>query len=141
MHTYFDPSLSDVQVAAAVPSLMTDTGRFAAAVTRRTLVARGFLENNIVRYCYRPFDNRWLYWEPLGKLLDEKRSDYFPHVTDHNVWLVSQQKPRREWSRPQVIASLGCLDLMDRSATCIPIHLNPHAVGVTLLDPEAEHES
>ena len=26
---------------------------------------------------YRPFDTRWLYWEPETKLLDEKRSEYF----------------------------------------------------------------
>lgn len=41
--------------------------------------------------------------------------------------MVAQHKPRREWSRPQVIRSLGGLDLMDRSASCIPLYLKPAA--------------
>ena len=39
------------------------------------------------------------------------------------MWLVSQQKPRRDWAPPQVISYIGSLDLMDRSASCIPIWL------------------
>jgi hypothetical protein len=53
------------------------------------------------------FDMRWLYWEPETKLLDEKRSEYFPQVFDGNRFIVSQQKVRREWSRPQVVRSIG----------------------------------
>jgi hypothetical protein len=49
-------------------------------VVRDELRRRGLLKNNIVRYCYRPFDVRWLYWEPQTKLLDEKRTDYFLQV-------------------------------------------------------------
>ena len=41
-----------------------------------------------------------------------------------NLWLVAQQKPRRESSPPQVISHIGCLDLMDRGATCIPVWLH-----------------
>ncbi len=40
-----------------------------------------------------------------------------------NVWLVTQRKPRRDWSAPQAISHIGCLDLIDRSATCIPTRL------------------
>jgi len=53
---------------------------------------RGFLQKNIVRYCYRPFDVRWLYWEPKTKLLDEKRTDYFLQVFPGNIWLEARQK-------------------------------------------------
>src|SRR5437870_9546359 len=92
---------------------------------RDHLLQHGFRPENIVRYCYRPFDVRWLYWEPETKLLDEKRTEYYPHVFDGNVWIISQQKPRREWSAPQFIRSIGCLDLMDRGASCIPLYLMP----------------
>ena len=44
--------------------------------------------------------------------------------------MVAQHKPRREWSPPQVISSLGCLDLIDRGATCIPAWL--HEEGMAL---------
>ena len=50
----------------------------------------------------------------------DKRAEYKPHVFDGNLTLVTQQKARREWAPPQVISSLGCLDLMDRAATCFP---------------------
>ena len=76
-----------------------------------------------IPYSYRPFDTRWLYWEPDSGLLDRPRPYYKPHVFGGNLWLVTQQNPRREWSPPQVISSIGCLDLMDRSATCIPVWL------------------
>jgi len=39
---------------------MTDAARFDARKTHRYLVQRGFKPENVVRYCYRPFDNRWL---------------------------------------------------------------------------------
>ena len=28
-------------------------------------------ESGFIRFAYRPFDNRWLYWEKETKLLDE----------------------------------------------------------------------
>ena len=92
---------------------------FDSATSKRT----GPDEAGFIRYDYRPFDTRWLYWEAEGGLLDRPRTDYKPHVFDGNLWMVSQQKPRREWSPPQVISHLGCLDLLDRGATCIPAWL------------------
>ena len=80
-------------------------------------------EAGFVRYAYRPLDTRWMYWEEDSELLDRPRPDYKPHIFDGNLALVSQQKPRREWSPPQVIPHIGCLDLMDRSATCFPAWL------------------
>ena len=83
-----------------------------------------------VRFAYRPYDTRWLYWEASGGLLDRPRPEYKPHILEGNLALVSQQKPRREWSPPQVISDLGCLDLMDRSATCIPAWLRNEGLAL-----------
>ncbi|MBM4163058.1 MAG: hypothetical protein FJ222_01235 [Lentisphaerae bacterium] len=55
-----------------------------------------FLPAHVVRCCYRPFDVRWLYWEPETKLLDEKRSDYFPQVFEGNIWIEARQKQTQE---------------------------------------------
>ena len=90
----------------------------------------GPVEGGFVRFAYRPFDNRWLYWEADTKLLDEKRAGYMPHVLEGNMWLVTQQKPRRAWSPPQVISHIGCLDLMDRGATCFPTWLRNEGFGI-----------
>jgi predicted helicase len=123
MELYFDPRVGHEDMRRRSPSAMISTARFNAEAVRDYLRRRGFLERNVVRYYYRPFDVRWLYWEAETKLLDEKRAEYFPHVFDGNVWIVSQQKPRRGWSRPQFIRGLGSLDLMDRGASCIPLQL------------------
>ena len=127
---YFDSSLSHEEIARRYPGVMSATARFDARMVREALLKRGGPdEAGFIRFAYRPFDHRWLYWEKDTKLLDEKRADYRPHVTDGNLWLVAQQKPRREWSPPQVISQIGCLDLMDRSATCIPAWLRDDGIG------------
>ena len=127
---YFDPTLNHEEMARRYPRVMADTARFDAKRVRETLLARGGpAESGFVRYAYRPFDIRWFYWEAETKLLREKSPRYPQHVFEGNLWLVTQQKPRREWSPPQVIAHIGCLDLVDRSATCIPIWLHDYGIG------------
>jgi hypothetical protein len=71
---------------------MTNTARFRAESVRDELRERGFLKKNIVRYCYRPLDVRWLYWEPQTKLLDEKRTEYFLQIFAGNIWIEARQK-------------------------------------------------
>ena len=67
---YFDPSLSHEEVARRYPCVMQTTGRFDARATRDALLARGGPnESGFIPYAYRPFDNRWLYWEGETKLL------------------------------------------------------------------------
>ena len=139
LEKYFDPAVSHEEMRQIAPAVMTDTQRFRAEEVRDHLRKRGFLVDNVIRYAYRPLDIRWLYWEPQTKLLDEKRIEYWPHVFEGNRAIVTQQKPRREWSKPQVIRYIGCLDLMDRSATCIPIRLteNVPAGGEVAPPPRA----
>ena len=48
------------------------------------------------RYAYRPFDNRWLYWEADTKrLLTKSAPDYWEHVFEGNLWLSSAQHLRK----------------------------------------------
>ena len=134
MQAYFDPEISAEEMMRILPRSMEEGARFQARQTRAYLVKRGFKPEFIVRYAYRPFDLRWLYWEPETKLLDEKRSDYYPHVGADNLWLVTQQRPRRDWSPPQVVRCIGCIDLMDRSASFFPLKLSEQG---TLLSDQA----
>ena len=127
---YFDPALGHEEIARRYPRVMTNTARFDARGVRETLLKRGGPDQTgFVRYAYRPFDNRWLYWEAETKLLREKSPRYPRQVFEENIWLVTQQKPRRDWSPPQVISHIGCIDLMDRSATCIPAWLRDDGIG------------
>jgi hypothetical protein len=92
MRRYFDPAVSDEEMRRIAPALMEKTSGFDPKATRITLQQRGFRPENIVRYAYRPFDTRWLYWEPETKLLDRNRSDYFPHLFPKNIWLEARQR-------------------------------------------------
>ena len=117
---YFDGDLSHEDISLRYPVVMKAAKHFDARLIRSTLLGRGGpIEDGFIRFAYRPFDDRWLYWEADTKLLNDKRPDYKPHVFDGNVWLVTQKKPRRDWSPPQVISNLGCHDLMDRGASCV----------------------
>ena len=130
---YFDPDLSHEEIARCYPDAMKSSSGFVvrdARSVRDTLLARGGpIDTSFVRHDYRPFDTRWLYWEAGNGLLGRPVPDYRPHVFKGNRCLVTQQKSRREWSPPQVISHLGCLDLMDRGATCIPVHLRDDGLG------------
>ena len=54
-------------------------------------------EEGFIRYAYRPFDTRWLYWESNDGLLDRPRPDYKQHVFDGNLWLEARQREAREY--------------------------------------------
>jgi len=77
---YFDISISHEEMSRIAPSSMMIETRAKAEAIRDQLRKRGFLQDNIVKHSYRPFDTRWLYWELETKLLDRNRFDYFPHI-------------------------------------------------------------
>ena len=127
---YFDSELGHEEIARRHPGVMKTTAGFDARAVRGALLTRGGPdETGFVRHAYRPFDTRWLYWEPRAKLVDRPRPEYRPHVLAGNLWLVSQQKTRRDWSPPQAISSIGCLDLMDRGASMFPAWLRDDGLG------------
>ncbi len=130
---YFEFDLSDEEIARRYPAAMKSSSGFVvrdARSVRATLLARGGpRESGFVRHAYRPFDMRWMYWEPAHGLLGRPVPHCRPHVFTGNRFLVAQKKPRREWSPPQVISEIGCLDLIDRGATCIPTWLCEESLG------------
>ena len=127
---YFDSALSHEEIAQRYPAVMKTTARFDARKVRNTLLARGGPDDaGFVRHAYRPFDNRWLYWEAETKLLDEKRTDYRPHVFEGNVWLVAQKKSSQEWFPGPVISHIAGKKLLDFAATCFPIWLRDDGIG------------
>ncbi len=94
---YFNADVSHDEIARHYPVVMKDTGRFNARAVRDTLLGRDDPgESGIVRYAYRPFDNRWLYWEAETSLLGEKRAAYKPHAFEGNVWLEAREREAQE---------------------------------------------
>lgn len=151
MEAYFDPERTDDEVSRTAPSLMKDTSGFDAKSTRDRLLRRGFLPKNVVGYAYRPFDMRWLYWEPETKLLDRKREKYFPQVFDGNAFLFTTGRVRKSKAEPALSTHLLCdLNYMDSGARGFPLYLrpterqllqegDPEALVPNLTEPAAEY--
>lgn len=146
MGIYLNDQNSDEEVARRLPVAMTDATRFNARETRKYLVERRLaeiklcvqggtalpdfeqLQRNLTtaqteRYCYRPFDLRWLYWESHTKLLDEKREDYWRARVPHGITIVSAQSNRRAYDPPCVTSSLASLHLIEKGASIFPLQV------------------
>ena len=123
---YFDAALNHEEIARRYPGVMKTTARFDARAVRDALLTRGGPNKaGFVRFAYRPFDNRWLYWEAETKLLDEKRADYKPHVFEGNLWLSAAQHLRKSAEEPQACFTkhIGSLHLIERGASMFPAYL------------------
>lgn len=108
INAYFDPHVSNDEMRLRFPTVMTVTARFDPVKTRDELRKRGMLADHVVRYAYRPFDIRWVYWEPETKLLDEKRSEYWPHVIAKNLLIEARERqPKEDFSRGTIVSGLA----------------------------------
>jgi predicted helicase len=123
MENYFDAKISHEEMKRIAPNLMKESNQFEARETREYLIKRGFKPENIVRYVYRPFDTRWLYWEGETKLLDRNRADYFPQIFEGNVWIVAAQQNRREFNSPFAPKKLASMHIIERGTTLFPLYL------------------
>ncbi len=95
MREYLSPAVSHAEMDALVPGTMIDTNRFKATEARVALQTRGFRPWQILPLAYRPYDKRWLYWEPTTKLLDEKREDYLSQYSaEVPVMYLAQKKSK-----------------------------------------------
>ena len=106
---YFNADLTHEEIARLYPEVMKSSARFKASTVRKVLLARGGPdETGFVRFSYRPFDDRWLYWEKDTKLLDEKRSHYRRHAFQGNLWVEAREREAKEdFSRGTLIRHLA----------------------------------
>ena len=128
---YFNDGLSHEEIARRYPGVMKSTARFNARAVRNALLKRGDpADDGFVRYAYRPFDNRWLYWDADTKLLDEKRADYKPHVFEGNSWLEIREKE----ARPEFSRGMLCRHLADNLgnglSSFMPLWLLDDGLGI-----------
>ena len=123
MRAYFDRSVGEDTLRSIAPSLLQKSGRYEPRITRRFLLKRGMDSGYFVRYAYRPFDDRYVYWHPETKLLDEKRDGLFALAQASNLFLTSRQKCERqiEGTPFYVTRHLADRHLTRPGAVCIPL--------------------
>src|SRR5690349_14757875 len=112
---------------------MKSTARFDATETRRSLQEKGFKPWQIVRHLYRPFDVRWLYWEPTTELLDEKREDFVKQMAPRDLAIILPRQNRVTVDGPLVAFGFVDINVVDGSAAAFPAHVVSEAA---LMDGE-----
>ena len=129
---YFNAELDDDTIRKRYPTAMGARARYDPRAVRKALLARGGPNGTgFIRHTYRPFDNRWLYWEADTKLLNEKRPEYRPHVFEGNIWLSAAPHLRKGEAEPQacVTQHMASLHLIERGANMFPAWLRDDHVG------------
>ncbi len=129
---YFDPALSHEEIARRYPAAMKNTSGFDARSVRDARLERGGPnKTGFVLHAYRPFDNRWLYWEADGGLLRRPVGDYRPHVFEGNLWLCNAQHVRKGAAEPQAYFTkrVGARHLIERGANWFPAWLRDGGIG------------
>ncbi len=133
---YFNPALSHEEITRRYPGVMKSTARYDARAVRAALLARsGPVESGFVRHAYRPFDNRWLYWEAETKLLDEKRTEYKRHAfegrSEGNLCLGSNKREIDEqFSHGTATSYLGNWKLGNWGIHFFPLWLREEGFGL-----------
>ena len=97
---YFDPDISHEEIARRYPVAMKSSSGFMvsdARAVRNALLARGGPnEAGFVRFAYRPFDFRWLYWDAGRGLLGRPSSEYLSQVFDENLFVEARERDAKE---------------------------------------------
>ena len=125
---YFDPQLSHEEVARRYPAAMRTTTSIhvdAREVRDARLTPRGLDAAGFVPFAFRPFDNRWLFWEKKSGLLVRPSPHFEPHVFAGNLWFSSAPHLRKGETEPQTCLTqhLGSLHLIERGANMFPAWL------------------
>jgi hypothetical protein len=145
MMEYFDPSIPSDELFRKYPGFAQARKRYDAEKTRGRLLDK-YVDARIVPFLYKPFDTRYLYWEPRSKLLNEPRRRLMPLFLGSNPdespsWqpdqfsIVCSQTPRRPGAaRPALSSAVPSFHAVDPDARAIPrVIPSEGLVGITPL--------
>ena len=126
-----NPDLNHEEIAKRYPAAMKKIGKTEPIALRDALIKRGGPnKTGFIRYAYRSFDNRWLYWEENNDLLGRPRPDYKPHVFEGNLWIEARQRESREtFSRGTLVRHIAG-DFGNGRSHFFPIWLRDNDSGI-----------
>ena len=134
MRDYFDAQISDEELVTRYPDAMDGSDACDPKPTRNFLMKRGYLADSLCPLLYRPFDNRWIYFELETKLVGRPSPDYVEQIFDGNLFLFTTGRTRKAIIEPGLIASeMIDLNVMDSGARGFPLFLRkPRKASVEL---------
>ena len=111
--------------------MMNSTAHFDARAVRDALLRRRDPnEAGFISYAHRPYDNRWLYWEADGGLLDRPRPDYRRHVFEGNMWVEARHREPREFFSRGTLARNITGDFGNGRSHFFPAWLHDEGLGL-----------
>ena len=131
--TYFDSDLSHEEIARRYPISMKSSSGFVvrdARAVRNALLSRGGPnEGGFVRIAYRPFDDRWLYWDAGRGLLGRPSSQYWSHVFRGNLFIEARERDTKEtFSRGTLVRTLAD-NFGNGFSSFFPMQLRDNGIG------------
>ena len=130
---YLDPNVDHEDIAQHYPAVMNRRPGFDARGIRDALRSSGgATAPGFIRYIYRPFDTRWLYWEGNSGLLDRARPDYHQHIFEGNLWLSSAQHIRKGATETQsgFARHMASYHLIERGTLWFPAWLRDDGLDI-----------
>jgi len=79
MRDYYDKTISNMDLFKKWPAFAMKKKRYQTTRVRDHLLSTTeYIPERLIEFLFRPFDPRWLYWEPMHKLLNEARQKLIP---------------------------------------------------------------
>lgn len=140
MGTYYDKNKTDSDVEKVCPDIMNPVARYNPHKVRESLLLKKqFEKGNIHNFTFKPMDNWFLYYESEGKLLNEKRLEYFNQVWNGNQFFLTYKKSNhtKTWDQIYVTPTLSELQVTYNS-TPFPLYLKYSDHGKDVFIPNVE---
>jgi len=122
---YFDPSIRTSDLTGKLAGLARSTATFNAEEVRDGLIKQGMGSGVICPYVYRPFDLRWLYWQPVTKLLDRSRPEFFSQVVAGNLFIEARQHQTQDGFSRGLVTSYLADNFGNGLSSFFPLHIHP----------------
>lgn len=146
LRDYFGRAMDWDALAAKHPGFDVTKSGYDGARVRTTLhgVGAAFETGRMVPFMFKPFDDRWLYWETRGKLLHRARKELLPYWRNvpSQVSLAAPQTPRRAGAvRPVPSRAVAGYHSLDPDARVFPLYAPDTAAAHDVADTEKLFEA
>lgn len=125
MKTYFAARRFEY-VQRVAPVLCEPRARYDPEETWAAVRSKSrFDDARVVPYLLFPLDQRWLYYEAIGKFLNEARREYWENLVGNEFFITVPQPRKISETRPLLTSVLADLHVHDRGSVCFPARIAP----------------
>jgi hypothetical protein len=125
MLDYFDSDVDWATIAARYPGFAVNKSGYNGPKVRSTLLNASTLhDERFVRFLFKPYDVRWLYWEPQGSLLNRARPELMPYfigMSEQWAIIAPQTRNRPGSARPIATKAVPSFKAAFQDARVFPL--------------------